>query len=147
MEGSCHVLAVALHRMHGWAIHLVIDEGTPHWEDPADADNYIPVVLHAYAMDPEGNAWDAMGVRPASEIQGEIKDWLCIDASGSDQLHSEGELRSYVGFWSDDGEEPVDRPLSDYDESKVDEASAFARSALGHLPGFPGCSSLARGCQ
>lgn len=144
MEGMCHVLAVALHRAHGWRIHLVLDEGEPYWEDPADADNTIPSVLHAYAVDPDGVAWDALGARPLGEVAEECRLRWPIACYGSDELRSEAELRAYVGCWGEEGGEEVDRPLVSYGERAVDEAAAFAQSSLAGLPGYPAGRSPSR---
>src|SRR5690606_2173043 len=123
----CHVFAVALHRIFGWQIHLVLDQDDRFWEDPADADNWIPSVVHAYALDPEGNAWDVAGSRPSGEILYETCTWANIGTYDSDCLRSEEELRTYVGFWADDGEEPIDRPLCEYGEADVTDAIETAR--------------------
>lgn len=144
MDGSCHVLAVALHRAHGWRIHLALDEGSPFWEDPEDADNCIPSVLHAYAVDPDGMAWDARGARPLGEVESECKAIWHVSYYGSDELRSEGELRTYVGCWGEEGEDEVDRPLAEYGEEDVAEAQAFAESFLGRVEGYPAARAPGR---
>lgn len=135
MEGACHVLAVALHRAHGWGIHLVLDEGEPFWEDPEDADNFIPSVLHAYAVDADGIAWDALGARPLGEVETECRRRWFPSHYGTDEIRSEDELRTYV-VCPEESEE-VERPLGEYDDRGVAEALAFAAAALGGIAGYP----------
>lgn len=136
----CHVFAVALHRRFGWAIHLVLDQSEPFWTDPRDSDNYIPAVIHVYAVDPQGNAWDVSGVRALNTIAEDLAQWTTIGEHDSDDVIAESGLRSYVGSWSDDDDEqdePIDRPLSDYADADVVEADGVAMRVLSALPGFP----------
>jgi hypothetical protein len=142
-QGECHVFAVALHRAFGWAILVVLDEGEIYWQDPNDADNYIPSVVHAYAVDPAGTAWDIAGARPESEVAHETARWVHIQRYGSDECDSEGEIKVYVGSWSDEesaAPESIDRPLADYGERDVAEAAAVADRVLSALPGYPSLS-------
>jgi hypothetical protein len=96
-EGSCHVLAVALHRQFGWRLCLVLDHSVRHWEDPDDPDNYIPAVVHAYAVDDQDCAWDIQGVRPMADIASEAGEQFNNDAFDSELLEQEGWLNMYVG--------------------------------------------------
>lgn len=134
--GACHILAVAIHRVSGWPVHLVLDQAEHWWEDLVDADNYIPSVVHAYCVDASGNAWDIEGLRPLAQVPDEAKKRFTIGEYDSDEVGSEESLRMYVGCWGDDGYE-IDRPLRDYSEEDVAEAWQAACRALGHLPGFP----------
>lgn len=133
-EGMCHVFAIALHRRFGWYLHVVLDQDEHYWEDPADADNFIPTTAHVYAVDEELNAWDVRGVRPLSEVKKEL-DGL-VSEYDSDEIRSERDLKLYVGCWAEEGEEPIDRPLSEYSDADVAEADAVAQRVLGHLPQF-----------
>jgi len=117
-QGECHVLAVALHRRFGWPIYLVLDAGEPYWTDPEDDDNSIPTVCHAYAISPDGLAWDVRGAQTLAAVRQEAQDLWAITSYDSDTLYNEEELRLYVGCWSDD-EWIVDRPLESYDEEDV----------------------------
>lgn len=136
-SGSCHILAVALHRKFGWGIHVVLDQDERYWEDPADADNWIASVIHVYAVDNHGNAWDIQGVRPLSEVRQEIQSMHTVGEYDSDDVYAEDELKSYVGCWTDDpDEEPIDRPLFEYDEQDVAEAAVVADEVLSVLPGY-----------
>ena len=136
--GMCHAFAVALHRRFGWTIHLVLDQGERYWEDPEDPGNWIPAVVHAYAVDGDLNAWDIFGMRPFSDVRLEAEGLFAVRGYDSEEVRSEDELRAYVGFWADEPSEPIDRPLADYDDRDVDDALRATMLALGHLPGFPG---------
>lgn len=136
-SGSCHILAVAIHRVSGWPIHLVLDQTERWWEDPADPDNWIPSVAHAYCIDPSGNAWDIEGVRPLAHVPEEVRTRYGVMEYDSDEIFSEEALVMYVGCWGDEGEEQIDRPLWEYSNDEVAEAWEVACQALGHLPGFP----------
>lgn len=135
--GECHVFAVALHRRFGWPIHLVLDADETYWEDPADADNTIPAVVHAFALDREGNAWDIAGCRPEDLVGADLEGWVHVGTRDSDTCTSETALRTWVGCWSEDGDEPVDRPLAEYTEADVAEADDVALRVLADVPGFP----------
>lgn len=137
-QGMCHVFAVALHRAFGWSIHLVLDQAETWWEDSRDPDNRIPAVVHAYALDPAGNAWDILGSRPLGEAQEELSDWVHVREYDSETVHDEKGLAHWCGCWQDedDGSE-VDRPLSGYDETDVEEAISAAFGTLSGIDGFP----------
>lgn len=137
-QGACHVFAVALHRMTGWPIHLVLDQDERFWEDPGDCDNWIPCVVHAYCLDPSGEAWDVLGRRPLEEAGPELEDWVRIGAVDTDTIESEEALRHYAGCWAEDGEEPIERPLAAYDEKDILVAQEVAARVLGGVPGFVG---------
>lgn len=137
-DGSCHELAVALHRMFGWSLHVVLDQDERYWEDPADADNFIPAVIHVYAVDGEEQAWDIAGVRPLASVPSELDSWTNIRSYDSDRVYDEDGLSTYVGCWGGDDPEsdPIDRPLCSYTEKDIEEATQAAIAALGHLPAF-----------
>lgn len=145
-HGECHVLAVAMHRQFGWPIHVVLDAAELYWEDPDDPDNVIPSVVHCYAVDPDGNAWDIHGVRPESSIRREASMTYAIGDYDSHLVETEEELATYVGCWvakadpNDDDEpepDPIDRPLHEYTDDDVEEAWTAAEQYLGHITGWP----------
>jgi len=135
-EGSCHVFALALHRLTGWVMHAVLDLGEPYWIDPEDDDNFIPAVAHVFCVDGEGRFWDIRGCRPASDVHSEMTDWLDFNEYGSEDLHDEDSLRTYVGYWSDEGD-PIDRPLWDYAEEDISAAESLIRRVLAGVRGSP----------
>lgn len=140
--GSCHILAVALHRKLGWNFELRLDNGDPYWVDEEDGDNFLGSVIHVYALDQDMRAWDVRGVRPYGEITREIEDAHYPMEQGSDELRSEQELASYVGCWSQEGEEPIDRPLNDYTEEEVEKAWELAKRIFASIPEFNGSPAL-----
>jgi hypothetical protein len=136
-QGHCHHLALALHRQFGWRILLAIDHGEAFWEDPHDADNTLPAVLHVWAVDWSGQAWDIRGVRPQESVRAETEEcWDPLEL-GFDECRSEAELRPYIGCWAEPGEEPIDRPLHEASDDDVARAWASAQRSLSHLPGWP----------
>lgn len=134
-EGGCHELAVALHRNLGWEIVLVIQPDEPYWEDEEDSDNFIASVVHAYAVDPTGNAWDIQGVRPAGKMQEDAKERFVVWSTDTDWVANETDLATYVGEWGEP--EPIDRPLFAYTDEDIERAWRDAQRALGDLPGWP----------
>lgn len=138
LDGQCHVLAVALHRQLGWNLVLVLGEAF-FWEDPQDCDNGIPEVIHAYAVDEQGQAWDIRGPREAETIREDCAEHFVMEAGSldTDWLRSEAELRMYVGEWAEEGEDPIDRPLGTYTQADIDQAWDVAQAVLGDKPGWP----------
>jgi hypothetical protein len=141
MEGDCHLLAVALHRNLGWRMQAQLDQADPFWQDEADPDNFIANVLHVYAMDGKGNAWDVKGVRPQSLIEQEMEDLFSPQDPSSDEMRSEGELKTYVGCWAEgfDDEDPVEeieRPLGQYDDQDIERAWQVAQRIFAGMEGF-----------
>lgn len=139
-QGQCHVLAVALHRQLGWQIEVVRQENEIWWQDEADPDNYIPAVVHAYAVDGQGQAWDIRGVRAEDAIHEEIAALFGEREVSCDTCRGEGELATYVGstlIENEEGdEEEVELPLDAYTDADVEEAWQMALKTLGGLPGF-----------
>lgn len=133
-HGGCHELAVALHRKLGWDMVVVTQPEEPYWEDEGDPDNSIPCVVHVYAVDPAGNAWDILGSRPSEQVRQETQERFLVGNLDTDWLRSEGELTVYVGEWGDP--DPIDRPLFAYTDEDVERAWRDARKALAHLPGW-----------
>lgn len=131
LQGSCHVLAAALHRRYGMSILVVCDPDSPYWSDPADADNFIPSVLHCYAVDADGTAWDVLGGRPVEAVARELLDrHPDVERTDTELLHAEDDLALFVDGMTSDG---IDRPLHAYTETDVAEADACALRALGHM--------------
>ena len=122
-QGECHILAVALHRRFGWPIYLALDASEPYWTDPEDDYNTILTVCHAYAISPDGLAWDVFGARPLEAVPAEATSFYDIKEYDSDLVYSEDELRLYVGCWSDEGGDEIDRPLFEYTQKDVDYAT------------------------
>lgn len=140
MEGDCHLLAVALHRKLGWRIQAQLDQADPFWQDENDSDNFIPNVLHVYALDGQGRAWDIMGRRPESMISGEMEELFSPQDPSSDEMRSESELKMYVGCWAEacDGEEveEIDRPLGEYSDQDIEQAWQVAARVFAGMEGF-----------
>lgn len=138
-QGECHVFAVALHRLFGWQLEVIIDLEEVHWENPGNPDHVINAVVHVVAVDAQGIAWDIHGMRPLDELREELEQsaHLTIGEYGSTEVYDEADLQDWVGtgeITDDDGNViDVDRPLSAYVEDDVIEAMAIARSVLAEL--------------
>jgi len=83
--GLCHVHAIAAARAHGGASDflVVFDHEQPHWEDPDDADNMLPAVIHVYSVHAcEGGevARDILGDRHIGDAERECADLFAIGA-------------------------------------------------------------------
>lgn len=136
-SGECHVFAVALHRMLGWQMCAVLDYGEPYWEDPVDPDNFIPAVCHVFAVDPDGRAWDVMGIRKREGIREEVESWCSISDYVSEEICSELDLAMYVGEWGEDESgDPIERPLHAFTEADVQEATEKALRIFSGHPAF-----------
>jgi hypothetical protein len=136
-RGECHVFAVALHRILGWQMLAVLDYGEMYWEDPEDPDNFIPAVCHIFAVDPDGHAWDVMGVRKYEDVRDEVESWCSIFEYVSEEICSELDLAMYVGEWGEDADgDPVDRPLHAFSEADVQEAIEKALRIFSGHPVF-----------
>ena len=116
LNGQCHTLAVALHRHLGWELVSVLNDDAFFWEDPEDPDNGIPEVIHVYAVDPNHQAWDIRGSRPADQVVADAADWFAVSEQSlsTDWMKSELELATYVGERIDDEGNEFDRPLFAY---------------------------------
>lgn len=142
MNGDCHILAIALHRKLGWRMQAQLDQADPFWQDENDPDNFIPNVLHVYALDQMGRAWDVMGCRPESIIFLEIQDMFSPQDPSSDEMRSESELKMYVGCWAgandeqDGNPEGIERPLGEYDDQDIEQAWQMATRIFAGMEGF-----------
>lgn len=117
-SGDSHTLAVALHRRFGWNLLVVTDSRDPVWIDPDNAGNVIPSVVHVYAVDSNGDAWDIRGKRPRSGIRDDMYEIFNVQDFEEDVCTDEDDLSFYVGVWSDTGD-PVVRPLSSYTDDDL----------------------------
>lgn len=120
----CHVMATALHRMFHCRMLVVLDSDEIYWQDDADPDNFVPSVVHVYALDGQGSAWDVLGVRPQEDVREDVCGRWRILQYDSDEIRGEGELSVYVGD---------DRPLASFTEEDVLEAQECARRIFGAL--------------
>lgn len=135
--GECHVFAVALHRHFGWPMLAVLDYGEPYWENPEDPDDFIPAACHVFAVDPDGQAWDVMGIRKSEDVREEVESWCSISAYVAEHLSLEDELAPYVGEWGEDEDgNLIDRPLQAYTEADVQEALEKAFRVFAGHPAF-----------
>lgn len=120
-RGSCHVLALAFERRFSNGFVLVTDPEEIYWEGDGETDD-IPAVLHVYALDESGIAWDALGPRPVEAIEAHVRE-LFPDARGVslDRLHDVESLLAYV-----DQDELADLPLHSVTEADIAEAAECA---------------------
>lgn len=140
LRGSCHVLAAALHRKFGWSFLVVTDPGELYWVDPADADNFIPAVVHVYAVDLEGRAWDVLGSRFVHEVLDELAErHPDVAHFSTEEIGSTEGMVTYVDGM---GGSDVDRPLHAIRDEDVEEAlELFLRLYGSSVPSSPGFSA------
>lgn len=132
---SCdsHTLAVALHRRFGWKMLVVTDARDPFWTDPVDDDNVIPAVVHVYALDESGDAWDVRGKRSRTSVRDDMYELFNVQDFEENECADEDALAFYVGEWSETGE-PVVRPLSSYSEQDILEAESVIVRIFPNMP-------------
>jgi len=141
-EGQCHYLAVALHRHLGWELVLVVNPSEPYWEDEEDDENFIASVFHAYAVDPQGRAWDVFGWRPMDAMVAETQERFLGWNLQSEWVANEPDLQTFVGYWGEP--EAIDRPLDSYDEQDIEQAWAMAQQVFAGLENWPGPPPLSK---
>ncbi|AQT06286.1 hypothetical protein [Acetobacter persici] len=131
-SGGCHILAIALHRRYGWPLLAVESTEERYWEDPEDDDNYLPSILHVYAIDPDGFAWDIRGARPDTDALQDAADFFGENPAdwSTDLIAREEWIQHLVGYWSEEGEEPIDRPLETYSDDDIQRADEVISRAL-----------------
>lgn len=134
-EGLCHAFAIALHREFGWSLLVVTDDNETWWQCEDDPDNFIPAVVHVYAVDHAGMAWDILGCRPEDSVSSEVSDRFGVMETSQDDCRGVGEMVVYVdGLSESDG---IERPLCEYSQGDLSRAIAVARGVLSGIPGFP----------
>lgn len=133
--GECHVLAIALHRLTGWPMHVVTDHAEPYWSSD-DGEDSIPSVVHVLCIDHENHFWDIRGKRPRDTLHEEMMGWHPIMEYGSDTNCDEDDIRFYTGCWGEEGEDEIDRPLSEFSEADVEDAMVVVRRVLADIPGY-----------
>ncbi len=132
--GSCHWLALALHRQLGWPMLVVADYSETYWEDPNDEETSIPSIVHVYAVSPEGEAWDVFGSRNIATIRDEAEERWHVGSYGDLYAADEAALVEYVGCWGEDSNgDPIDRPLPEYSEADINEARDVALRLFPHV--------------
>ena len=131
--GDSHTLAVALHRRFGWRMMVVTDARDPFWKEPGNGDGDIPSVVHVYAVDGNGDAWDIRGKRPVTAARDDCYSYFNVQDFYFDDCDDEDDLSYYVGVWSDNGE-PVERPLPYYSEQDIADAEAVIVRVFPNVP-------------
>lgn len=117
-SGDSHLLAVALHRRFGWSLLVVTDSRDPVWVDPMNDESVIPSVVHVYAVDGSGDAWDIRGKRPLVAVRDEMYELFNVQDFEETECCDEADLSFYVGEWSDTGD-PIVRPLASYTDDDL----------------------------
>jgi len=132
-SAESHTLAVAFHRRFGWRLLVVTDSHDPVWSDPEDENRSVPSVVHVYAVDGNGDAWDIRGKRPRTEVRNEMYELFLVQDFCEEECDDEDGLAFFVGVWSDSGP-PVERPLPVYSEEDVLRAEAVIVKAYPSVP-------------
>lgn len=134
--GSCHWLALALHRQLGWQMLVVADYSETYWQDPNDEGASLPSIVHVYAVSPEGEAWDIFGSRNLATVRDEAEERWHVGSYGYLIAANETALSEYVGCWGEDSDgDPIDRPLPEYSETDIVAATEIAARLFPHIMG------------
>lgn len=110
MEGACPSFAIALHRLTGLPLFMLVDEAAiEKWNGEE-----FPVVAHVFVMTPDRSVIDASGIRHLSEVIDHYHDLA------DPQVHQLGlqELKKWMG---------EERPLCEYDPGEIQEAIQLIR--------------------
>ena len=120
-EGNCHILALALHRLYGWDLALVMDASEDILLDTGELSNTI---IHVYAIDRENNLYD---IRGKLESDDAIINTIDLDLI----LHTDDLIVEYCesedllqDFVSDSG------PLISYTDEDLEEAMEIAKNLV-----------------
>ena len=109
--GCCHLLALAMHRKFGWSL-LTVESGeesyVASYED--NSIDEVPCVLHVYAVDDHGQAWDIVGSRAFADVRKEAAEVFCT-AEQNLSIDHEFSEKSFVSNYVSD--ENNDKPLGD----------------------------------
>jgi hypothetical protein len=132
-SGDSHTLAVALHRRFGWRMLVVTDARDPYWRDPVNPEDEIPCVVHVYALDERGDAWDIRGKRHRESVRDDCYEFFNVLDFNEEICDDEDDLAFYVGVWSDDGT-PIERPLPYYSEQDLAVAEAVIVRTFPNIP-------------
>jgi len=114
MMGDCHHLAVAFHRYYGFDLACV-----------AGMHGGAPAVFHVFALDPDGNAWDARGSHAPSDL---VDEQEAMDGSRTWIVRLSGE----ADVWRmSRGDDALLNPIS---VEQVEDALDTAFEVLGRDP-------------
>jgi hypothetical protein len=119
--GACHIFAIAAQRLKGGSFLVIEDHEEYFWGSDEDPDDYIPAVLHVFAVwdTSEGQvAVDIFGQRPLEDALAEAQERFRVPHATDDTIPNESLLiEMYV-----DTEEDADRPLTSFSESDIEDA-------------------------
>lgn len=133
LNGSCHILAMAFVELNPtWSFEVVFDGSQHYYGDDGGIGEYI---LHVYAKDESGNAWDILGCRPHDSIISE-----CYQLFNETFLYKKSlnvsELKNYIT--SDER----DAPLKNYFVKDLFQANKIAQKILKKCQPSTNCNSL-----
>lgn len=107
MSGACPYFAIASHKLTGWPLGMLIDEGRE-YESFGGRERY-PLIAHVFVFTPDGQILDARGMRPIQQMKDEFHD-LVEPVVEEISLRA---LRSLMGNY---------KPLCRFNASEVAEA-------------------------
>lgn len=117
MSEACAYFALALNRLHGYPLRILVDEGIE--------EDGMPTVAHVYAVDRGGNAVDIKGHRSEAEVKGEFWD---LEEPATYDITPDELKRDWMGD---------DKPLYAPSESEVAQATAIILAEPAHDTSWP----------
>ena len=138
MAGQCHVMALALKRLHpNWQLRARIG-----WDDDSEDDEYR--VDHVYIVDDQGHAWDCRGefdseaqLLGPDNTHGQDVQTVELDDQEIAQLVQRGELRAFTDV---DIQKAIDFAQA-HDDEQLNELtfmgmSPCTKDCSGHRAGY-----------
>lgn len=122
LNGQCHLLAIAFLEINSnWNLEVVQDCSQFY-----DGDGVWDCVMHVYAVDDKGVAWDIRGGRPVEEVIDDVEECFGKGKYYQNTFTVSDFLSEFVST------ENKDAPLIELNDYSMKEASDIAKSILVH---------------
>lgn len=74
MSGACPYFAIAAHKLTGWPLAMLIDEGREY--ESFGGRKKFPLIAHVFVETPDGQVFDIKGMRPIQQLKSEFYDLI-----------------------------------------------------------------------
>ncbi len=118
MSGACPHFAIAAHKLTGWPLAMLIDEGRLY--QSFGARKKYPLIAHVFVFTPDNQILDIKGMRPLQQLKAEFHDLV---EPVAEEL-SLRELRLLMGDF---------KPLCNYSAREVKEAAEIIKKIYPEL--------------